>query len=168
MIEASLDYIGFKGYMILSAMTLGYLFTLPFVLYVYLLMFVVGSLLNYALILILKIWIREPRPSKPVTYIYDNIQYKGAVLYGMPSGHAQVSFFCITYLYLMKCPLFLFLLSVCIGGLTVFQRWKYRRHTVMQLIMGMICGCLLAYFIFWITRTYMDPLSRLQKKNVIS
>ena len=67
---------------------------------------------------------------------------------GMPSGHAQ----------LVGSELLLSLLSntsfttktfmVIQSGLTLYQRWAYKKHTVMQLIIGFLIGSLYSV-IFW-------------------
>ena len=145
------DYVGFQGPIITSAITLVSLFNQP----KYLLSFVVGSTLNYYLILLLKMLIKEPRPSHPIPYIQDDI-YKGAILYGMPSGHAQISFFSITFLYLTNRPFTLVALSVFIGCLTLYQRWKFRRHTTEQLAVGTVIGSSFSYFIYWMTTNYLQ------------
>lgn len=145
------DYVGFQGPIITSAITFVSLLNQP----KYLLSFAVGSILNYYLILLLKVVIKEPRPSNPIAYIQDDI-YKGAILYGMPSGHAQISFFSITFLYLTKRPFSIFTLSLFVGCLTLYQRWKFRRHTVEQLIFGTAIGSSFSYFIFWMTKNYLE------------
>ena len=145
------DYIGFKGPIITTTLTFVSLLNRP----PYLLSFVIGSVLNYYLILLLKVLIKEPRPSHPISFIEDDI-YKGAVLYGMPSGHAQISFFSITFLYLTKRHFSLFLLSLFIGCLTLYQRWKFRRHSVEQLAVGTVTGTSFAYFTYWMTTNYLQ------------
>ena len=67
---------------------------------------------------------------------------------GMPSGHAQ----------LVGSELFLSLLSntsfttktlmIAQTGLTLYQRWSYKKHTVMQLVIGFLIGSLYS-IIFW-------------------
>lgn len=145
------DYVGFKGPIITSTITFVSLLNQP----QYALSFVVGSVLNYYLILLLKELIKEPRPSNPIAYIEDNI-YKGPILYGMPSGHAQISFFSITYLYLTKRPFTIVALSFFIGCLTLYQRWKFRRHTVEQLAVGTVSGSAFSYLIYWVTTNYLQ------------
>jgi membrane-associated phospholipid phosphatase len=118
-------------------------------------MFMLGSILNYELNNILKNWIKEPRPNNPLPYIDDHL-IKGAQIYGMPSGHAQIISFTIVFMILTKRPVYLILFSSFIGMLTLIQRWKYRRHTIEQLIGGTIVGSFFAYFIFWITEFYLQ------------
>jgi membrane-associated phospholipid phosphatase len=92
----------------------------------------------------LKQWIREPRPSGGQSMtIYD--RYTGVLDYGMPSGHSQMAFGLVTFVYLVKQSV-----SFLIGGgwiisLTVYQRWKYCRHSIEQLAVGAVVGILVAY-----------------------
>lgn len=146
-----LDYIGFKGPIINSAITFVSLLNMP----KYLLYFVVGSFLNYYLILLLKSIIKEPRPSNPILFIEDDI-YKGAILYGMPSGHAQIAFFSTTFLYLTKRPFALVVLSLFVGILTIYQRFKFRRHTAEQLAVGTIIGSSFSYLVYCVSTNFLQ------------
>jgi membrane-associated phospholipid phosphatase len=145
------DYVGFQGPIITSFITYFSLLEKP----IYTWMFIIGSALNYLLVLILKDAIREPRPSNPIPYIQDDI-YKGAIVYGMPSGHAQISFFSITFMYLTNRPIPLVALSFFIGCLTLYQRWKFRRHTVKQLVAGTLTGSAVSYGMYWMTTNYLQ------------
>ena len=109
---------------------------------------------NYELNNILKNWIKEPRPVNPLSYIDDHL-IKGAQLYGMPSGHAQIISFTIMYLILRKGHPYLLFFCFFVGMLTLIQRWKYRKHTLQQLMGGVFVGSLFACFIFWITNAYL-------------
>ena len=145
------DYVGFQGPIITTMITYFSLLEKP----IYAWMFIIGSVLNYLLVLVLKDAIKQPRPSNPIPYIQDDM-YKGAILYGMPSGHAQITFFSITYLYLTNRPFPLIAISFFIGCLTLYQRWKFRRHSVEQLIVGTINGSAFSYGIYWMTTNYLQ------------
>lgn len=145
-----IDYVGYQGPPINSFLTFFSLLEKP----PFLFMFMLGSILNYELNNLLKNWIKEPRPNNPLPYIDDHI-IKGAQIYGMPSGHAQIISFTIVFMILTKRPVYLILFSFFIGMLTLIQRWKYRRHTIEQLIGGTFIGSFFAYFIFWITESYL-------------
>jgi membrane-associated phospholipid phosphatase len=158
---ALFDYIGLQGPIIISAITFfSLLNTRP-----YLYMFIVGSVLNYSLVLILKHLIKDPRPSNPIPYLEDDDN--GEVSYGMPSGHAQISFFSITFLYLTKVRPFTFVaLSVFIGCLTLYQRWKFRRHTLEQLVVGTVTGCAFSYGIYWMTTNYLQRIEHFRTMDL--
>lgn len=92
----------------------------------------------------LKQLIREPRPvGGQIMTIYDT--YTGVLDYGMPSGHSQMAFGLVTFLYLVKQSVSSLLGGLWIISLTVYQRWKYRRHSIEQLAVGAIVGILVAY-----------------------
>ena len=146
-----IDYVGYQGPSINSFLTFFSLLEKP----PFLFMFMLGSILNYELNNILKNWIKEPRPNNPLPYIDDHL-IKGAQIYGMPSGHAQIISFTIVFMILTKRPAYLILFSFFIGMLTLIQRWKYRRHTIEQLFGGVCVGSFFVYFIFWITEFYLQ------------
>jgi membrane-associated phospholipid phosphatase len=92
----------------------------------------------------LKQWIREPRPAGgQIMTTYDT--YTGVLDYGMPSGHSQMAFGLVTFVYLVKQSAINLIGGVWIISLTVYQRWKYRRHSIEQLAIGAIVGFLVAY-----------------------
>jgi membrane-associated phospholipid phosphatase len=121
--------------------------------------FIVGFAGNEMANVYLKMWIKEPRPKDPVKFI-DHNHLKGAHEYGMPSGHAQIVSFAVTFLILTKRPLWLILPSLFIFSLTLIQRWKYRRHTVEQLIVGSCIGSIFSYSCFYLTESYLHRITR--------
>ena len=52
----------------------------------------------------LKSLIKQPRPQKQIEFL-DHNNLKGINEYGMPSGHAQMSFYSIVYILCVKKPL---------------------------------------------------------------
>jgi membrane-associated phospholipid phosphatase len=75
-------------------------------------------------------------------------KYKNEERFGMPSGHAQSIFFSIVYLYNLKHSIPLLFSNLFIASLTLYQRWKYRRHTVEQLATGSAIGGLFAWAVY--------------------
>jgi membrane-associated phospholipid phosphatase len=123
----------------------------------YLWAFILGSLLNHWLNLLLKISIQDPRPR-----IINDPNYLGAQQYGMPSGHAQIAFFAITFYYLVKkhnTNTFLFsflaLSGITLSCITLYQRYTYKYHTLEQLLVGAIMGSAFAQFIVNGTKQYL-------------
>ena len=100
---------------------------------------------------VLKLWIKEPRPSN----MYHNSPTEK---YGMPSGHAQQAIFLVTFIYLMnKSPwliLFLFLSAIIV----IFQRYHNKAHTIKQLVVGTILGAFNACLVFYGTKYYIQSL----------
>jgi membrane-associated phospholipid phosphatase len=90
---------------------------------------------------------REPRPDNPIEFSSLE-QYKNEERYGMPSGHAQSVFYSIVYLYSFYQSISVLLFTLFIGFTTLYQRWKYRRHTVNQLMVGSGVGSIFALAIY--------------------
>ena len=93
---------------------------------------------------VLKEWIKGPRPvggRSMTTYEY----YTGIQEYGMPSGHSQLAFGLVTYSYLVKQSTMNMIGGMFIISLTLYQRWKYKRHSIEQLGIGAVVGILVAY-----------------------
>jgi membrane-associated phospholipid phosphatase len=99
---------------------------------------------------ILKLWIKQPRPvggQRMITYE----TYSGIEQYGMPSGHSQSVVCSVTFLYLVKHSIIGLIIGMYIVSLTIYQRWKYRQHSVEQLSVGAVVGFLVAYIGYTIT-----------------
>jgi membrane-associated phospholipid phosphatase len=116
-----------------------------------LLFFLVGVTLNNILNRILKPILKDPRPSSPIKFLHSEkfpkkLEYtKNSNYYGMPSGHAQNVAYSLAYLYwTIQESNLLKLFSLLIGGLTVFERWWFRNHTLLQLAVGIMVGIILA------------------------
>lgn len=124
--------IGFLGPLILFCLTV-YLAPRP---YVYALFFVANSVLNEGL----KYLLHESRPPRGKTIMNEPTDP-----YGMPSGHAQSVFFSLAFLWLVRSPLPFIVLALGVALLTVYQRWKYRQHTLAQLGAGSFLGILWAF-----------------------
>ena len=135
-----LDLIGLFGPAILFAMSLWQLWGNGIYWTWNLVLFIINMIINSGL----KDWIREPRPvgGRSMT-TYET--YKGAQGYGMPSGHSQLAFGLVTYSYLVKPDTMYLIGGICIIGLTLYQRWKYKRHSIEQLCVGAVVGIIVTY-----------------------
>jgi membrane-associated phospholipid phosphatase len=120
----------------------------------YLIAFVIGFFINMFLNKILKITFKEPRPRGQIPFI-DNEQLTGIEQYGFPSGHAQLSFFALAFLFFANGPQAVLYTMSFLCFLTLYQRWKYRRHSIKQLVFGAIFGTLFAYVTVYITYYYL-------------
>jgi len=142
-----IDYIGYYGPEILFALTFYCLLNkIP-----YLITFTIGSIVNIYINKVLKQLFREPRPSNQLVFI-DSNQLTGAHYYGLPSGHAQTVAFSIAFLALVQGPPAFLYTMTGIFIITLYQRWKYNRHSIKQLFFGVIIGAFMAwiiYFIMW-------------------
>jgi membrane-associated phospholipid phosphatase len=141
-----LDTIGHYGPILVFLITIYNIFYLKYYFWSFLILTLVNAKLNE----IFKLYIREPRPKDQIDFI-DHNNLTGAHAYGMPSGHAQGISFSIIYLYLVKQSNPLLYLTLFIGGLTLYQRWKYHRHTIGQLTAGFITGSVLGYYAYYLT-----------------
>jgi membrane-associated phospholipid phosphatase len=138
-----IDNLGFWGPLILMPINVICLWNRQRYVIIYMFFCVISSITNSGL----KQLIREPRPRNQI-YLnkYDisesNIsEHK----YGMPSGHAQSTGYSIAFLYLVSKSPMLLMITSFIGATTLYQRYVYNRHTIGQLIIGLIIGVGIAY-----------------------
>ena len=143
--EKTIDIAGFFSPWLLMFITITQLWNRKPFLYAY----IIGGFINKQVNAVLKNIIKQPRPSDGKSIM--NETYDGEHVYGMPSFHAQSSFFSIAYLYLTKHSEFLLGIELLIGIASIYQRWKYRRHTVEQLGVGSFIGIVMAYITYFIT-----------------
>ena len=72
--------------------------------------------------------------------------------YGMPSGHAQMAFFSIVFVYLTTKKKIVFLWMCLFGFITLYQRFNRKCHSISQLAGGAITGSIVSASIYWITK----------------
>ena len=133
------DQIGYYGPILLLITTICLIWSRTSLLLLYILFFMINYCTNGAL----KLIIREPRPDGNVVFDSHEIT-TGSERYGMPSGHAQSVAFSSMFSYLItKSPKILMGTSF-ISAITIYQRYKYKRHTIGQLFVGTIIGGLMA------------------------
>lgn len=157
------DLLGFYGFFVIMAVVLAHIHSRVWELTC----FVIGIIISIALNKGLKSVIRDPRPTHPVplhlpswyssSFPSDTNMYQGSEAFGYPSGHAQLAFYALTFLGLVLSSSssswlswwwYMFVLCFFVACVTLFQRWKYRRHTVEQLFAGTILGVLLGWGAF--------------------
>jgi len=152
-IVTTLDGVGFFGPLIVMGLVIVDLFSQPKYNWVYIFFIVANDILNRGL----KLIFREPRPEGRIPFS-EHESYTGASKYGMPSGHAQSIGFSLMYLWLVRTMDATWILSSFIGALTLYQRWKYRNHSMIQLLVGFLCGCCFAWFVWWAGTKYFRLL----------
>lgn len=145
-----LDTVGFLGPFILFGIGVWNLWGNHGFWCAYLVVFVTNSVINK----IVKVIVKQPRPNDGKSIM--NEDYTGAETYGMPSAHAQSVFSSLTFLYLVKESPAWLIGELFIAGLTIYQRWKYRRHTVEQLGVGAMLGIIISYSGYYITKQYLQ------------
>jgi membrane-associated phospholipid phosphatase len=141
--------VGFNGPMINFIITFALLFYQKSYLYGFLLCYLANAFINK----LLKGVFKQPRPMNGKS-VYAIEDYSGVEQYGMPSGHAQNVSFIVTYMYLVKKRSIWLIVETAIAGITMYQRFSSKRHTVEQLsvgfIVGNIVGAMSYYFVKYI------------------
>lgn len=151
------DLLGFYSFFIVSGIILLTFYRRVALIFSYFIGFVVNFYVNHRL----KMWIQEPRPDNPIPMIPidDPTMYIGPEKYGFPSGHAQLIFYAITFMYFANKKITrTWLVCLFIGFVTIYQRLKYRRHTVEQLMAGTLIGIItgwLTILLYTIIREHM-------------
>lgn len=160
-----IDYIGYYGSFFVVSLVFLRLFLLKK--FLYSVIFLFGAFFNLEIDLLFKAIFRDPRPRDPVSMVLpswswfqtgrltnDNSLYEGVIKYGFPSGHAQSVFYGTGYLYMMQGGKWNIWLALCflVCLFTVCQRYKYRRHTIEQLIAGSLLGWFVGFTVYWITK----------------
>ena len=108
----------------------------------YIVFYFVGLIINC----LLKLAIRQPRPTNQ-KHLYDfekasNNELKkiSGQIFGMPSGHAQTCFYSLfTTIFVVKNALFV-TSTIIITCISCWQRYAYRNHTLLQLLVGSLVG----------------------------
>jgi membrane-associated phospholipid phosphatase len=123
--------------------------------------YTIGIFFNAVINLILKGIIQQPRPvfdSKTIMLasVHTKEQFYSTGIpfdiFGMPSGHAQASFFSTVFIYLSTRhdnTAYLYLASTL---LSCYQRYSSNYHTIFQLVIGAILGSGFAYFVYQLAR----------------
>lgn len=151
---SSIDLLGFYGPWIQGIINVTQLITQKY----YFIGYLVFAYINIFTNKWLKMNYKEPRPSNkdeselPIKIKDPDIfGMPNADIYGFPSGHAQQLVYSVFYLYFVKrSPLFL-LAGLFLTGLTIYQRWKFKRHSIKQLGYGSLIGAFMGYIGYFIT-----------------
>ena len=117
----------------------------------YLSVYCIGFVINIIINLLLKAIIRQPRPSydKPEINIIDALgKYPPFNVYGMPSGHAQLTAFTFYYLFLVTKNIQIVLITFLLILITGYQRVLSMKHTLLQVFVGTILGLLFGYIFY--------------------
>ena len=129
--------------------------------------FIVGSILNNILNILLKFFIQEPRPIQHRTVDIDIPNEKRVSFdkYGMPSGHAQNCGFAIVYITLTLNSPWITCLYLVISTISLLQRYLYNNHTILQLIVGLFIGSFMGYIMVEIAKTYIRGNIKMKKDD---
>jgi membrane-associated phospholipid phosphatase len=141
------DYIGSLAPIILFVLSLLLLRNMK----IHLRFFVFGFILNNILNIILKLAIKEPRPTKDQKAIEIGVTNGARISFdkfGMPSGHAQNCGYCLAFITMTLNNPYITILYTIITFNSLFQRYLYNNHTILQLIIGIIIGTTFGYLIY--------------------
>jgi membrane-associated phospholipid phosphatase len=122
-----------------------------------------GIFINSILNVLLKGLIQEPRP------IFDERKIKLAItpyakqyffqngipyhVFGMPSGHAQTSFFTTIFIYLAFKQSNLFLVYLLFSLFICYQRIYMEFHSIKQIMVGSIVGSTMGYLVYKLAKS---------------
>jgi membrane-associated phospholipid phosphatase len=153
-INTIITYFGNIGHIILFLFATCLLINKYTMVYYYQIGFVTCAILN----IILKGIFKYPRPSENLVEFNLALQnggrfvFKNGVphdIFGMPSGHSQISMFITTFIFLTlrntKISLVFLLLSLII----MYQRVKDNHHTFLQVLAGAIVGIGYGYLFYY-------------------
>ena len=143
------DYIGLFGPVILFILSLFLLRNNK----KYLSFFFYGFILNNILNIILKVAIKEPRPTSQQKAIEIGIANGARISFdkfGMPSGHAQNCAYCLAFINMVLNDPFITAIYIVFTFNTLFQRYLYNNHTILQLVIGSLIGLFFGYSIYTI------------------
>ena len=158
------DYIGLYAPNILFVLSLFLLRNMK----TYLQFFVFGTILNNILNIILKLAIKDARPSKDQKAIEIGI-VNGARIgfdkFGMPSGHAQNCGYFLSFITMtLNEPIITALFSV-ISLISLFQRYLYNNHSILQLLVGLTIGIGFGYLIYYFGHKQLVGNIKLKKDD---
>lgn len=117
----------------------------------YLSIYCIGYVINIILNILLKFIIKEPRPlqDKMLYNIFNELdKHVPFNSYGMPSGHAQLTAYTLTYLYLVTKSMSVLCFTLFLISITIFQRVLSKKHSIKQVLVGTIIGIGLGYFFY--------------------
>jgi membrane-associated phospholipid phosphatase len=123
---------------------------------------ILWQLLSHLLNVVIKNTIKAPRPDsdpKEFNAIKNNVSWNNYLTihrnFGMPSGHAQavMSEFMFIALY-FKQPILTTVAAIQVG-ITLWQRYTTRRHSIEQLSAGSILGIGIGYMFYKLAKVYI-------------
>jgi membrane-associated phospholipid phosphatase len=158
------DYIGLYAPVIIFFLTLFLLRNMP----TYLQFYVAGNILNNILNIILKLIIKEPRPNNEQKAIEIGVVNRSRIgfdKFGMPSGHAQNCGYNLAFINLTLNDLFISTLYVLITIVSLLQRYLYKNHTILQLVVGLLVGIGFGYLTYLLGNKYITGNIKTKKDD---
>ena len=146
-IHNTFDTLGYFGPQLLLVSSIFLLLGKKTYLHIYLIGFVFNIIINF----VLKGLIQQPRPHEDRRLFNLEIlsgKRIGYDRYGMPSGHAQTSFYSTIFIYLVLKNVWISLVYLFISSITFYQRIKFNNHTLGQVIVGSFIGTIMGYIVY--------------------
>jgi membrane-associated phospholipid phosphatase len=146
-------YIGNNGPYILLIITIYLLWNKQNLLFYYLIGFFINVILN----VVLKGFFKQPRPSDDPKLFKISLKtgnesiFKDKIpfnIYGMPSGHAQTTFYNTIFIWFALKNKNVFILYCLFSLFVIYQRIYFSYHTVIQVIAGSLIGGGFAYCVY--------------------
>ena len=134
----------------------------------YLSFFIIGFIFNNILNIILKLIIKEPRPTtdqKAIEIGVVNGARIGFDKFGMPSGHAQNCGYCLAFIIMTLNNHFITTLYLLLSIISLFQRYLNNNHTILQLFIGVIIGTFFGYLTYIIANKYIMGNIKMKKDD---
>ena len=163
-ITKQIDYIGYLGPVILLVASIFLLKNKATLLSTYIFGIIISSIMNC----ILKYIIKEPRPSEDLNIYNASIAQGKRVSfdkYGMPSGHATGVFYSTAFIFFALKDPYISFIYLLISINTMFQRVKYKNHTVSQVIVGAIVGAITGYIAYLFATKKLVGLLKYKKDD---
>jgi membrane-associated phospholipid phosphatase len=163
-IEKTIDYVGYLGPFILLIATILLLKNKTTLLTYY----IIGYFLNCGLNIILKGLFQQPRPNEDLRIFNASLaQGKrfGFDVYGMPSGHAQGTFYSVGFILFALGNPIITAIYLAIALNTSYQRVKYKNHTIFQVICGSIFGIIMGSIFYFLSSKKVMGLLRYKKDD---
>jgi membrane-associated phospholipid phosphatase len=127
----------------------------------YLVFYVTGAVLNYILNSVLKLIFKQPRPDENMHLFQQEMNRRETVdwseyqRFGMPSGHSQETAFSLIYIMMALQNTKISMLFLIITLFTMFQRIYTKRHTFLQVFIGLILGFGMGYLFYFLASKYI-------------
>ena len=83
----------------------------------------------------------------------------------MPSGHAQMTSFCFTFITMVLNNPYISTLFLLITIVSLFQRYLYNNHTILQLFVGTVIGLSFALLMYKIANIYIVGPTQIKKDD---
>ena len=113
-------------------------------------LFIIFFFLGKYLVDVIRNIIKQKRPERRIKFLSDE---PPTTKYGMPSGHNESTGFSTIFIYLTT-KKYLWLMLI-LSAIVAYQRYKFRNHTIQQIICGYVFGLLFGYLSFILMKKFI-------------